>query len=684
MAYTATTILPSNIRFFQWSLPDAAKPALVAGISASATTLYWNYAPKDKDGNVITDPFVVGIERADGYVESVYCPSGADGAGGLSSTGCVRGVRLEGLDYTTGDSSLAVSHLRGEKVFCNVTGVWEAILLSTLQGAISTGAVNFKIGGGLDQDVKIVVDNGDANPPFMLYDSGASAWYYSNDGTNELPYGGAGAVTGGEGTVIIAGAINVNLADTDIFSDDGVGERAIVSKADGKLAKEFLDIGDGLEFVTDTLEVKLKSGGGISKDSDGLYQDTAIYQTATFTALEAITADQAVALLPNEVQWYSQLTGVNLALGDANARRARYIKFTPTTDGTMTDFKFRAAEAVNGATALGNLVITFETDNAGEPSGTVVSGGTETISQATQRTWTASQGTRTATWDSPVSYTGGVTYYIVFTCSATNATNYLNIGCNSSYDENYVTFETGIFDLDTGTWGNTATNATPFFWGSTESVPFGYGLVPTDANWGGRTWNFLGFAKANAAAAASVDVYIDVVPDLSGLSAAPSEPYYLSATPGEITTTIPTGRYGSGTFCYKIGIALDGTTFQIERGEKRIWGTFTESATATEQVITWFKMREFEIRGGSFSNGTELRTTVKGVYDGTSNYNISTLADDGGTDSVEIVSTLSFGITSGTYRWQGVGSAVTDVGLTYTLTKFSTAGDVQVLWEVKG
>jgi len=443
----------------------------------------------------------------------------------------------------------------------------------------------------------------------------------------------------------------------------------------------------GLEFSAGALQVKTKSGGGITKDADGLSSDK---PTQTFTAYEAVSIDNAVALLPIEVEYFAQLTEVDLALGDANARRKYAIKIIPSaTTSTLTTMQFRAKEAVNGATTLGNLTISIQTDNAGAPSGTAVTNGTaNVITQVTQRTWGVSYAGRTATWAVPPTLTAGTTYWIVFEVAATDAVNYLKIGENSTYDENYLTFTRLTYDLDTTTWGGSATNATPFFWFNTQVKLLGMALCPTDANWGGRTWSFIGFAKAAIVANASGEVYYYLTPDLASLDA--GSDYYLSTTAGAITVTPPGGDYANGTgpsaFTYKIGRAISSTLLLIDKGIKS--QTISElgpmAATTTRQYIIWFKPRIVKIDASGVSADSFAFSSGYIREDG-SDYHVragrctATINDAGG----DSTSSLSTAISGSANAIAGAGSLLSKAGFTYTYTE-SGAESIWVVMEATG
>ena len=109
MTYTAATKLPPLI-FTQWSRPDAQNPCLASPIDKSSTTLTFTSAPLDYQGNVITGDFLMRSTNKSQYTELMYVPVGGMSVDGLTATGVVRGVRISGLDYTTGDSDYADTH----------------------------------------------------------------------------------------------------------------------------------------------------------------------------------------------------------------------------------------------------------------------------------------------------------------------------------------------------------------------------------------------------------------------------------------------------------------------------------------------------------------------------------------------------------------------------------------------
>ena len=137
MSYTPATDV-QNFASFQWSTPDYPTPRLASPIDATTTTITFTAPPLDRSGDVISDAFLMGIRNTTGYVETVYVPQGALSADGLTATGVTRGINLEGLDFTTGDASLAVEADQSSTVFCNVSGIIQAINQSALSAEIGS------------------------------------------------------------------------------------------------------------------------------------------------------------------------------------------------------------------------------------------------------------------------------------------------------------------------------------------------------------------------------------------------------------------------------------------------------------------------------------------------------------------------------------------------------------------
>lgn len=146
MAYTPATSVPtaSQLGFGQWSTPSAPAPRLASPIQAADTTITFTSAFLDHTGAVFSVDTLIGIERGDGYVETVRAIAGGWSVDGLTNTQIVRGIRLEGLDWTTGDATLASDFNQDSPCFGNISGVLQALNQAGLTAAIGA---NIKFNG---------------------------------------------------------------------------------------------------------------------------------------------------------------------------------------------------------------------------------------------------------------------------------------------------------------------------------------------------------------------------------------------------------------------------------------------------------------------------------------------------------------------------------------------------------
>ena len=673
-----STILPSvsAVKYFYWPSCELRRPLTA---SLTDTTIYWSVIPRDEDGVQLTGGFLVGVTNREGKTENMWVALATVAADGLSAT-VVRAIDIMGSDYTVGDADFLYAHQSGAPVFVAISPVIQSLLVQAVQGAIASGGNAFRNGDGAAGDKYYYAQNADALKPYVRYNDTTKKWEMSNDGASSfVPGTGAGAITGGDGIAVTSGDIDVDTADTTIFkgTSAGAADSNKIPKLDaaGKLDTSFITAGLLASYISDLTATAAQ----LNSLASGV-------ATQTFTAYEAVTADNAVALLPVETQWYDQLTDTVVNVGSLNSLRRRAVKYIPTVSGTLTNWNIRAAEQVAGATALGNLVITIETDSAGAPSGTPLANATATISQATQRTWNTTMGTRTATFGGTVTFVAGVTYWIVYAVSATDAVNYLKFGANDTYVGNYITATSLIYNLDTAAWGTSSTTSIPFGWSNTTVVPFGYAVVPTDANFGARTWNFIGFAQSTVAAQASINIETEMA-TLTGL--APGATYYLSETAGAITTTpSSSGAYANNvapsSFVYKIGQARSTTSLRVMPGQKRVPIRETDplTATTTRQYIIWFKpefVRVFGVGGATPGNdgghsygyitadGTDASVYVEqgsaGAFTAGGSTNASLFVDEDGASN----------------GFSGAGATFTDAGFTYVYTETGTASVFAIL-----
>ncbi len=146
MAYTPSTAVPTlaQLGFGQWERPDAPAPRLASPISASDTTVTFTSAFLDHNGVVFPVDTLIGIERNDGYVETVLARAAGWNVSGTTNTMLVRGIRLEGLDWTTSDPTLASDFNEDSAVFGNISGVIQALNSAGLTAQIGA---NIKFNG---------------------------------------------------------------------------------------------------------------------------------------------------------------------------------------------------------------------------------------------------------------------------------------------------------------------------------------------------------------------------------------------------------------------------------------------------------------------------------------------------------------------------------------------------------
>ncbi len=213
-----TDQFPASIRIHQWQRPDAPNPRLASPIEATTATITVTAPFKDgATGAIITGNFLFGLKNSAGYVETIYAPPSSVSGDGLTITGAVRGVRLGGLDYTTGDSSLAVPHEQDSPVYANISALLFQMMIGAMTGSIASGGLSWKIGTGTDNDIKVIAYNADTNKPFFEYNAATNQWVYSNDGVSSTPFGTGAGLVGGDGISINAGIVAVDFTDTNAF-----------------------------------------------------------------------------------------------------------------------------------------------------------------------------------------------------------------------------------------------------------------------------------------------------------------------------------------------------------------------------------------------------------------------------------------------------------------------------------
>jgi hypothetical protein len=207
MVYTPSKIFPP-LKTFQWATKDNPKPRLARGLTLTGTTIFWTAPPYDETGTIITGDFLMGVKKPNGFTETIYIPAGAVAADGLSATGIVRGVRLTGLDYTTGDSAYADTHEADEPVFSNISAV--------IQNLVAQNLVFPNFANATERDTLIPSPvNGKSRA--YLEDTGLY-YLYAGGSWNSLD---TGTVTPNASTTV-AGKVELPTA-TEVFNGTAIG-----------------------------------------------------------------------------------------------------------------------------------------------------------------------------------------------------------------------------------------------------------------------------------------------------------------------------------------------------------------------------------------------------------------------------------------------------------------------------
>ena len=687
----------SEIVFFQWATPSAPSPKLSAPVGPTDTTLTFTSPPYDKSGAVVTEAFLMGIRNDEGYVETVYVPVGALSVDGLTATGVVRGIELEGLDWTAGDTNNAATHQQDSPVFCNITGVMNAIVHSAIQGTVATGGTNFIIGNDAAGTVTISRSTGaGTTAPWLRYNNTGSEVEFSDDGvawtaindvtaSNLLDVSATDTTPGylSDKLVSAAGGIDFNILGgggnetlnlTVDLSEAGITAGPLASVISDVTATE-AEIDQALDGISANVTFTNLNTltAGSSSDATALHTHTSIAQFRSAVAYETITTDDAVALLPVEVRYYTELddeAGNDIVLGDASARARYAVSFAPTQDVTgVPNLLYRHRQA---AGAGQQVEVRIEADSGGEPSGTLVdANATATVAAPGAGTYAQA----TAAWAGAFNLTQGTTYWIVWAASAIGGNNN-EMSHNFDFYQNYLSYERLTYDSFGAAWGNSSTTDIPYFWFATEAA-LGVGLVPTDADFGARTWNFVGFAKAGGAAQADIDYYYEIVPDLSGL--VPGSDYYLSTTAGDLTATSP-GNEDGGDFGYKIGKALTTTELKIEPGEKYVFGNkLNWNAAEPEYIIPWFRMTEITVAARMDAGSANSW----GCGDGGANEQCAYFNSNSGNGGVNS-GQLWYLVPGAGASHTGLLTSVSDIGVVVTNTKGGAPNAFSFLWKIKG
>jgi hypothetical protein len=426
----------------------------------------------------------------------------------------------------------------------------------------------------------------------------------------------AGTGTGGTGAVIAIAPNNAGIKATTTGAGDS---GSIVSRdAAGLIGAENLELATdpGLEDSSG-LRVKVKTGGGITRDSDGLSASAESVAINAGEAIDGSSTAQAVAIggsdarsLYNSMATYDYdgLASGNVNMGDvdANTRLGTQITAPNIANATIT-IKEIYIYVQNTSSPADNTYIELRTDDTSLPDALVtngtsgnVAGGDMTVGATLQK----------YTFATPPEVTYNTPYWITWRRSgALDAANYYN------------------WEYDTGAGGTSARYSNIGTSWSSLSSDFMF-IVVYQYNFAGNAYkadadnllyDYVGFTESNVAAGNNIQLQPDGTLTMSGLTA--GKEYYLDTTAGAITNA-PT--YADDTMAVPVGKSLNTTTLKVKsEAPKTVAGNlgvidFHDTAISTTVTVdlpiqTGFKPNK--IRIFAEITDTDANTNASGFID---------------------------------------------------------------------
>lgn len=680
------TALPtsSQLLTFQASRPTAQTPALQTALNATdvTSTVKLNGVLKDGAGAVCTGGILLGVKVGTGYTEHIWCPL-ASSTDGQTFTACVRGIKLNGLDYTVGVSTNVVSHAGGEEVFLGVTAVLENLSRSALQGGIATGATGITFGTDSGSETVTLYRTTGAGTKvgFFRWSTTSSKAEFSNDGTT---WTANSSVSASDLMVVSATDTTPGYLSDKLVSGGGI-DFNIVNAGGNETYNMILDLTEPglvpgtlahlISDVTSTVtEVNRLSGisanvtaanlntltAGATSNADALHTHNGL--TSSVAAIEAIDGSSTakpIAILGNNYKgvqvfpangrtFFSTVTGTTRATGNIDAQAKRSQSFT-ITDALATSISIESITIlleVVGAPA-DYCTLELSADVAGYP-GTTILGFATPISGASL---TVNARPQKFTFASPVVVPSGTTIHwalrrsdVAGAASALNAAAYYSL---FDANANVGVGTSASYTASTLTWSGSTT--TDFQCIIQYNLDYDGKAAIADGNTFPRT-RLKGFTTSNVAGGASIAMSTEIA---TGLSLTNGAEYYLDTAQGVLTATAPSLTSTFGAIVPKIyaGQALNSTTLKIDPkydamlAISDIYSSGQPITQSTDDAIfdvfieTGFPPRELEIQYAVTNAGgtaTDDRTVLK-VYSGItivqSMYFRSGSAAEGGTSS---------------------------------------------------
>lgn len=558
MAYTAATELPT-LKCFQWGTIAAPNPTLNAPLKPTDTTAYFSHPPYKYDGTIITGNFPLGIKNSSGYVMTCWVAEGAVAADGLSAT-VVQGIRLNGLDYTTGDADLIPEDgfSSGDAISCNIPAVIESLLTEAIQGTIATNGLGFIIGDGTASNATIS----------HLDDASTKGWLRKNVTTGKVEYSNDGSAWNSIDSATASNLLVVSGADTtpgNLSTKITLtsGTKTITSPAGDERLN--LDIHGNLAALIDDVaataaEIDSVCSGATTATATALDVVTAgptsnasDYHTHTKIGVLSLTAGEAIdgsttprfLCQPSDDQIstinihnagtsttaldYDFADMVDISFGDIDASTRQAQSFTATFPGatSIKVEKIRVFMQKQGAPA-DNVAFEVQGNNTDRPDKAVITNGTsDVIAGATLVA--AEYGWVEFSWSTPPEITSGAKYWPVANRSGINdPANYYELGRYAS--SKYAGHGSSSYTASSGLW--TAEDVKDFSMQVVLSVDYDGKIFLLDADNLVTGMNYVGTTEDNIAADAAVSVLPPYQTQDSMTSLSRGRPYFTSTTAG--------------------------------------------------------------------------------------------------------------------------------------------------------
>ena len=537
------TLLPTSTNLFigQFSKKSAASPKLSAAISATATTITVTTPLYDNTGTVVTGAFLLGIKKSNGWTEVVWVPASAVSVDGLTYTGCVRGIKPDGYDYTAGSASFADTHNADELVFCVIPAVIPELMRKAIQGIIATGGADFIIGTDALGTVTVSRSTGVGTyVGWLRWYTTTSKVQYSNNGSAWV------AIDDSAASVIF----KVSATDTTAsYAENKIiaGTNITITKT-GTGANETLVIATSLAAAIDEHEIYTPAyltGGGSAESNPAL--------------------------------WDSISDGSFRITIDGTAYNVDAIDFTPQVGGDMDDMAGVIQAAIRVATGSTETCV-WDTDHFLITSADTTSSSEVSVTDTSTGTvGTDISGAGASDWMDSDSGNGVATGAVL--SESADAGKTVALAADGNID--HIFRGDAVVMVAGETLDGTATPVAVYVSDGSNSRTAGRVYKADADDLTNMAVRFFGFVKTSVGVGETVVVYTKgVVSGFTGLTQGVD--YYLSTTAGAISKTITSNP------AVLVGRAKSATELEIMQNKISVQ-SYTSTATSngnTDVVIS--------------------------------------------------------------------------------------------------